>query len=153
MPARSTLAALLVLLLAATSPADDKEKKPEGDLGKVQGKWTARYGPNDIPITIEVKGEDVTAVITNDNGEMTLKGRLKIDDKAKPHKTVDWLDFKLPNGDDAQENLAIYELNAKGDEWKVCNGGAGKPRPTEFKEGDNGDDPHLIVFKRPKDGQ
>ena len=89
-----------------------------------------------------------SATFTTPEGEKrTIKGELKIDDKARP-KTIDWVKFKAPDGEDLPDNLAIYELD--GDTFKVCNGGPNNPRPTELKAGDEGP-PNLMIFKRQKD--
>ena len=141
------LAALL--LLPGTLRADD-DPAPEGDLAKLQGKWKTNVGPDkDIPIVVEIKGNKVTVSFTNRQGEkVELKGEVKINENASP-KTCDWINFKRPDGTDAEPNLGIYKI--EGDIFTVCNGGPNNPRPTEFKEGDNGP-PNLLVLERVKDG-
>jgi uncharacterized protein (TIGR03067 family) len=131
----------------AEKPAEAVEGVLSGDLAKVQGKWRTTIGSNhETPVDIEIKGTAVTAAFPNEQGEMMrLKGELKLDPKAKP-KTVDWLKFTAPDGEDLPDNLGIYELD--GDDWKVCNGGPGMPRPTEFRQGEGGP-PNLIILKRP----
>jgi uncharacterized protein (TIGR03067 family) len=138
---------MIVLASALAAPAADDA--PQGDLGKLQGKWTAMAGPNkDVPLTLEIKGNQATAIFTTPEGEKrTLKGEIRLDEKAKP-KTLDWVKFKTSDGDELPDNLAIYELD--GDSFKVCNGGRDNPRPTEFKEsGEAGFS--LLTFKRQKD--
>jgi uncharacterized protein (TIGR03067 family) len=144
---KTLLASLFLVVSTCAVYADDEA--PKGDLAKLQGKWKTMIGPNkDIPITIEIKGKNIAATFTNDEGkEMTLKGELKLDEKAKP-KTADFVNFRGGDGEDMPDNLAIYEL--ADDEWKVCAGGHNNPRPTDFKDSDDGG-PHLLVLKRVKD--
>lgn len=140
-----TLLALAVgNLVVAAEPAD------KGDLSKLKGTWKTLAGPNhDLPVTLKIDGNTATASFKTPEGEeLTIKGEVKINDAATP-KTIDFVHFKRPNGDDAEDSLGIYEL--KGDELKVCNGGPGKDRPTEFKEGDEGETPHILVFNREPD--
>jgi uncharacterized protein (TIGR03067 family) len=143
---RTMLPAVVITLSAGAVWADDET--PKGDLAKLQGTWKGTIGPNqDVPVTVKIDGKSVTATFTNDEGkEVALKGEMKVDDKAKP-KTVDFVKFTDPDGKEMPDNLGIYELND--DEWKVCNGGANNPRPTEFKEGEEGGQ-HLLVLKREK---
>ena len=146
---RPLLAALVLVATAAGAVADDKDAK--GDLDQLQGQWKAMVGPNkDIPMTLFVKDKNVTFTVRNPEGEeRTFKGEVKLDEKKSP-KQVDWLKFTAPDGSEAEPNLGIYEL--KGDELRVCNGGPGNPRPTEFKAGEMGP-PRLFVFTRVKDAE
>ena len=127
--------------------ATDADTSPKGDLGKLQGKWTAKVGPEkNIPLVMTVKGNAVTLAFTGrDGAERELKGEIKLDDAAKPHKTLDWVKFTRLNGEEAPANLAIYELDGK--TLKVCSGGPGNERPTEFKAGEGGP-PNLIVLTK-----
>ncbi|WP_422927444.1 TIGR03067 domain-containing protein [Singulisphaera sp. PoT] len=122
----------------------------KGDHFKLQGKWTAMAGPDKaVPIFIAVKDNAITFKGTTPNGEeFEFSGEFKIDDQAKPHKTIDWVNFKAPNGDAIPDNLAIYEV-VDNDTFKVCNGGPGAKRPTEFKDGE---DAHaqVLTLKRDK---
>lgn len=122
------IAATLALGLA---PRDDS--KPKGDLGKLQGKWTAKVGPNhDIPIVVEIKGKEINVLIrVPDQEEKTLKGRIDLDEKKSP-KEIDLIGFTGPDGNEIADNKGIYEL--EGDRWKVCNGGPGNDRPKDFTE-------------------
>lgn len=142
--------ALLLGLTTAAAAFVRADDKVEGDLAKLQGHWKATVGPNkDIPVDFELKGNDATFTFTNDQGEkIVLKGEVKVDDKAAPHKAIDFVNFKRPNGEDAQPNLAIYKLD--GEALTVCTGGPGNPRPSEFKDGD-GAQQHVIEFKKVKD--
>ncbi len=132
---------------AATTPSD----APKGDLAKFQGKWTTKFGRDrEISLAIEIKNEKVTLSGTAPNGqEFEMKGEVKVNDQAKPHKTLDWVKFTGPEGNDVPDNLAIYELQ-DADTIKVCGGGPGNERPTEFKDGEGGT-PHVLTLKRSKD--
>jgi len=130
--------------------SDDKKDELKGDLAKFQGKWTTMVGPDkDIPAVVTIKDRSASFKITAKNGqEYEFKGEIKIDEKAKPRKTVDWIKFTRPNGEDAPDNLGIYEF--EGDSLKICSGGPGNERPTEFKAGESGP-PNLHVWTRVKE--
>ena len=140
--------ALLVSLVSinADTLADDSALK--GDLAKLQGKWTAKGGPDmDIPIIITIKGNAVSCKVTlKDGTEVASNGEIKLDESAKPHKTIDWRKFTRPDGQEAPENLGIYSF--EGDDFKICNGGPGNERPTEFKAGEGNGPPRVIILKR-----
>lgn len=146
-----TLACLLlmtwVVVPASLRAADDPP--PEGDLARLQGTWKTTVGPdNDIPVVLQIKGKAVSVVFTNQQGDkVEIKGEIKLDEKASP-RTCDWVNFTRPDGTDAPTNLGIYKID--GDTVTVCNGGPNNPRPTEFKDGENGP-PNLMVLQRVKD--
>src|SRR3954454_2653019 len=98
-------AALLAALLARPVAAAD-EKPLKGDLAKFQGSWTTKLGPEqNLDAVVTFKGTEVAVkVATPDGQEIEIKGEIKLDEEAKPHKTIDWIKFKTPNGDDAPEN-------------------------------------------------
>ena len=75
------------------------------------------------------------------------RARSSSTEAAKPHKTIDWTNFKA-NGDDVPDNFGVYEL--KDDEFKVCNGGPGNDRPKKFEDAGDGM-PSVVVFKRVKE--
>ncbi|MFO0958337.1 MAG: TIGR03067 domain-containing protein [Isosphaeraceae bacterium] len=142
------------LLAVAPAAAQDAAKKPEGDLGKLQGRWKAMIGPEkNIPVVATIEGRKITVKITPPEASQAyeMQGELKLDDKASP-PTVDWVGFRTPNGDEAEINRGIYKFSASGDRWTICNGGPGNPRPAEFKQGENGP-PNIIEFDRVKPGE
>src|SRR4051812_47082544 len=111
-----------VLLMFVATSVMGAEDPPKGDLGKLQGTWKGEVGPEkNIPVTIIIEGATAKATYTNSQGEeISLKGEIKLDEKATP-KTIDFVNFVLPNGEKAKDNLGLYSLEA--DEWTVCNGG------------------------------
>jgi uncharacterized protein (TIGR03067 family) len=144
------VAVAIILAFVAPAGADDKSAAPTGDLAKFQGKWKTKMGRDkQIDVAITIKDKSVTANGTGQDGQsFEIKGEIKLDENAKPHKTVDWVKFTRPNGDDMPDNLGIYTFEGE-DSIKICNGGPGKDRPTEFKADDEGHG--LIVLKRDKD--
>lgn len=148
---RRTIAAAAALALGLMSaPHASAEDTPAGDLGKLQGKWTATVGPQkQFAITMTVKGAKVRAELTVQGEDLAVEGEFKLDDKASP-KTVDWVKFKNPQGEDVPDNKGIYRFSDDGATWTVCNGGPGNDRPSEFKAGDQGA-PNLIEFKKVDD--
>jgi hypothetical protein len=56
-----------------------------------------------------------------------------------------WVKFVRPNGQEAPDNLGLDEFNGK--TLQICNGGPGNERPTEFKAGEGGPPP-LVVLTR-----
>lgn len=144
----ASLALIVASCIAAANHPASAADEPKGDLAKLQGAWTAKVGPNkDIPITLSIKDKAVEISGTRPNGEdFKLRGEIKIDEMASP-KTIDWVKFTGPEGNELPDNLAIYKLEA--DSWTVCNGGRGNDRPTEFKAGEGGP-PMLTTWTRVK---
>ncbi len=150
---RLTLPAVLLSIAASLAPsarADDKESTPKGDLARFQGTWTTKAGPEkNIPVVLTFKGNDVALKVSAPNGQdYETKGEIKIDEKAKPHKTIDWVKFTTPMGEAAPENLGLYEFTDE-NTLKVCSGGPGNERPTEFKQGDGGPPQLIVLTKKP----
>jgi uncharacterized protein (TIGR03067 family) len=119
-----------------------------GDQAKLQGRWSAKVGPEkNISIVLTIQGSSATLVIGAPNGQRESKGEIKIDETAKPQKTLDWVNFTNASGQTAPApNLAIYKL--AGDNLTICSGGLGNERPTEFKAGPENKNPSLIVLTR-----
>ncbi len=130
----------------APKPANAPADAIPGDLGKVQGKWSAMIGPDkNIPIVIEVKGKAITLSLTTPEGqEFDIDGEVALDESTKPGRW-DWVNFKGIDGEAVPDNLGLYKLD--GDELTIVSGGPGNPRPAEFVEGQGGP-PNLVVLKR-----
>jgi uncharacterized protein (TIGR03067 family) len=128
-------AALLGAVGVAGVRADDPA--PKGDLARLQGQWTATFGPQKIVVVVTIKGTAATMTFTLPDGRTReSKGEIKIDENAKPNKTIDWVNFTTRSGEPAPPNLGIYKLS--GDAVTICNGGPGNERPTVFKDGEGG---------------
>jgi len=112
-----------------------------GDLKKMQGTWT--YSAND--------GGEGTWVFKGDVLTLTLPNRkyvikLSLDEKAKPHPTID---FKIEEGpDDAQgqNSKGIYKL--EGDSLTICVAGPNGERPKALEAVDM--EAFLFSMKRKK---
>ena len=137
-------------LLATGAARSDDAEKPKGDLGKLQGVWTAKPGPEmDSETKITFKGGEMKIAITDPDGEeQAMEGIIVLDEAAKPNKAITFMGFIRPNGSSVPENLGIYHFDGDDRLW-LCAGGPGKDRPTEFKAGSGGP-PQLVVLTRKK---
>jgi uncharacterized protein (TIGR03067 family) len=144
--------ALCAAALSTVGGADARADGPalSGDLAKLQGQWTATFGPQNIVVVLTIQGNGALLAFTGANGQsLKSTGEIKIDETAKPQKTLDWVKFTTQTGDLAPANLGIYKLSA--DSITICNGGPGNERPTEFKAGEGGQ-PQLFVLNRKSAG-
>lgn len=143
-----TTGLISVSLLAVAVGAQDAKQADKADLAKIKGKWSAKVGPNaDVPITIEFTDKQINVTIdAGDGNETVISGEFKIDESKSP-KAIDLTGFQSGDGEKMEDNLGIYEIN--GDEMKICTGGPGQPRPSEFiPMEDNGRG--TVVLKRLK---
>jgi uncharacterized protein (TIGR03067 family) len=118
--------ALVALIVPLTTlvAADDKEKV-EGDLKKIQGKWSVPAG-NGEKVTYTFDGKKLKVVAPSRTYEMIVT----LDPEAKPEKTID---FKIAEGpDDAKGNTSkgIYKFD--GEKFVFCFAPQGD-RPTKFE--------------------
>ena len=100
-----------------------------------------------MPVTMTIKGKTISLAFAFNGNAREMKGELNLDDAAKPHKTIDFVKFTRPDGEDAPANLGIYTL--EGDKFTVCSGGPSNKRPTEMKQGDMGQPTLLVFTKKP----
>lgn len=138
----------LIAIASASVTADDKPL--EGDLKSLQGKWTAKAGPDSTPVFLTFDKSKIEFEITAPTGEKkTISGSFTIDEKTTP-KSMNWADMKLgPN--DVPGTQAIYAFDGA-DTLKIA--GGGKDRPTEFVEKGKalpGNRANTMVFTRVKD--
>ena len=138
----------LVTLKRQKDEPKEKDEKVSGDLLKMQGDWTAQVGPEKkFRVGLTVKGHAVEVTFHDPEGqERTVKGKIVVNESATP-KTIDWVGFTRPDGQDTPIALSIYKLSD--DEFTVCGGAPGGERPKEFKAGDGGP-PNLLPFTRKK---
>ena len=143
-----------VFALAVPARRPTAEDAPKGDLGKLQGTWTAKVGPEkNIPIAITIKGNAVSLKVTTpDGGDFKTDGEIKIDEKAKPHKTIDWVEVHQPQRRRDSPRTSASTSSSTPTPCGVCSGGPGNERPTEFKAGEGGP-PSLIVLNRKPAGR
>jgi uncharacterized protein (TIGR03067 family) len=134
-----------VLAMLATSAMG---AAPEGsDLSKLQGRWEASVGKRrEFAVTIEVKGNDVSATITPKRGpKVKANGELQLDEKASP-RSLDWVKFSTPDGIEVPRLLSIYRL--EGDRLIVRSGGFNDVRPKVFEAGGEGIWTDVMVFTK-----
>ena len=119
-----------------------------GDLGRLQGCWTAKAGPkHDIAVTLTIKGGEVeVAIVTPQGIKLAVQGGLKLDETVMP-RSLDWVGMSLLDGQELPDHLAIYSV--QGDTFTLRNSGPNVGRPREFKPGD-GPLNELLVFTRQK---
>lgn len=137
-------AILLVVGILSAAPAASEALA--GDLGRLQGRWTASAGPKGaFPVSLEFRGREVHVEIRPPVGPpIRARGEVQLDDATTP-KTLDWVRFTAIDGQALPEILAIYELD--GDTFRLCNGGPHNPRPEAFEPGD-GVLAEVVTFRR-----
>jgi uncharacterized protein (TIGR03067 family) len=145
----TTRLALIVATAVGLANGRASADEPKGDLAKLQGTWSAKVGPNkDFPLTLIIKEDAAEIVVAWPYGdEFKLKGKVKLNDRASP-KTLDWVGFTSPQGDEVPPNLGIYKL--EGDSWTTCSGGPGNDRPSKFEAGE-GAPPTMTTWTRLKE--
>jgi uncharacterized protein (TIGR03067 family) len=116
------------------------------DLGRLQGRWTARAGSRkEIQVALTVEGRRVDLDVNTAQGiRFRAQGEVKLDEKTSPRK-LDWINFSSADQQEFPQIPGIYKLD--GDSFTVCNGGMNGSRPKEFKPGD-GVLSEVVVFQR-----
>jgi uncharacterized protein (TIGR03067 family) len=149
---RASLYSLTFLLLASVSFAGETSAA-SGDLGRLQGKWTAVAGArHELRVEMNISGHDVKVAISTPQGlNLQAEGELKLDESTSP-RSLDWVKFSGPDQQQFPAVAAVYKL--EGETFTVCNGGFLGRRPREFKPGE-GALADVVVFRRPtgKDGK
>jgi uncharacterized protein (TIGR03067 family) len=121
-----TLAGLMLLTCLATSGvrADDSALSPA--LKAIQGTWVTSENDN-LDAKWIIKGDKLEATV---NG-MEYVGKIKLDDKAKPHPT---LDIDLTEGpEDAKGKTAKALYKIEGEKLVVSVSHPGGDRPKDFE--------------------
>lgn len=140
------VAAVVLVACRGGRTEERRDEKPcDPDLKHLQGKWEIGYhesaGEDDTEQskwTMEVRGDTYTFRA----GDVTLKGRVRIDSTKSPKH----VEYATEEDDAVLEYVGIYELNA--DTYKTCDVAKGKARPTEFKTKDPTG--QVAVWKRVK---
>ena len=129
-----------LVLVASLSPRRSLPMtQPSPALKAIQGTWVTSENDS-IDAKWEIKGETLKASV---NG-MEYVGKLKVDDKAKPHST---LDIELTDGpEDAKGKTAkaVYKLD--GDKLVIAVAVPGRDRPKDFEPAP--DEVHLFELKK-----
>ena len=123
--ARLTLALAVALILPAALARAADEPKVEGDLAKLQGKWSAPAQEGG-KVSYTIRGDKLKVVAPTRTYEMTLK----LDPAARPEKTIDFRIDEAPDDAKGQTSKGIYKF--VGDKFAFCFAPMGD-RPTEFK--------------------
>ena len=137
---------ILLVLLGLHGQAVDEAVSRDGDLNRLQGRWTAKAGTrHEIHVVIEIKGRGVCAAIKTPQGpDFQVQGELKLDETTSP-RSLDWKKLIGPDQQPLPEIAAVYKID--GDTFTVCNGGFLGARPKEFKPGE-GALADVVVFHR-----
>lgn len=141
----SAIAATSACWIAAVAGGPDSIPA-SSDLGRLQGRWTARAGAHkDVQVVLCIKGKDVDLSIDTPQGiKLKAQGQVKIDETTSPRK-LDWINFSSADQQEYPQIQGIYKID--GDRFTVCNGGFNGARPKEFKPGD-GVLADVVVFQR-----
>jgi uncharacterized protein (TIGR03067 family) len=126
MSMRFAQALLAVVALSFVSlPAWSGDAKVEGDLKKIQGKWTAEAG-NGGKTTYTFDGSKLKVEAPTRTYEMTIT----IDEKAKPEPSIDFKIDEAPEDAKGKTCKGIYKFN--GEKFVFCFRAMGE-RPEKFE--------------------
>src|SRR5688500_9704570 len=136
----SGLLAVLALVIASVAVlAEDAKDAKSADLKKLQGQWTApSQGGGDVVYTF--KDEKVTVKTPNREYKMTVK----LDEAAKPSKTIDFHIDEGPDDAKGSTSKGIYKFDGD-DKFVFCFIPEGE-RPTKFEQ--VGTEQFLVELKR-----
>ncbi len=118
--------ALMTAMLVAANPVVEEIS---GDLKILQGTWGGT-SPDGTSVTFEFKEKVVVTTL----GDMVIESTISLDEKAEPHKTID---FKIESGPPDIVGLtapAIYKLDVDGKKITVCSAHPGAERPRDFQD-------------------
>jgi uncharacterized protein (TIGR03067 family) len=116
------------------------------DLGRLQGRWTARAGAHrEFRVVLSIQGRRANATIKTPQGiSFEVQGQVRLDETTSP-RSLDWVNFSGADQQEFPQIPAIYKLDR--DTFTLCNGGMNGTRPKEFKPGD-GALADVVVFER-----
>ena len=116
------------------------------DLGRLQGRWTARAGARrEVRVVLIIQSRRVDATIITPQGvRFQVQGEVRLDETTSP-RSLDWVNFSGADQQEFPQIPAIYKLDR--DTFTLCNGGMIRTRPKEFKPGD-GALADVVVFER-----
>jgi uncharacterized protein (TIGR03067 family) len=123
---RAWMALVLVTLFLPLLNVKAADDKVEGDLKKLQGKWSTPSASGEGKVKYTIEGKKLKLVAPSRTYEMELT----LNAEAKPEKTID---FKIVEGpDDAKGNTSkgIYKFD--GEKFVFCFAPQGD-RPTKFE--------------------
>jgi len=120
---KGMILAALLSLGAGLRAADDKS---QGDLKKLEGKWTTSSGGGG-EATYTFKGEKLKVVAPSRTYEITVK----LDPEAKPHKTIDFKIDEAPDDAKGKTSKGIYKFDGE-DKLIWCFRPEGE-RPKEYE--------------------
>ena len=138
---RAWMGVALVALIVPFASLRADDDKIEGDLKKIQGRWSAPAGDGG-KVKYTVEGKKLKVVAPSRTYEMTLT----LDSEAKPDKTIDFKIVESP--DDAKGNTSkgIYKFD--GEKFVFCFAPQGD-RPTKFET--EGYEKIVVTLTREKD--
>ncbi len=120
----------LMIVAASTAGLLAQDKAAEGDLPKLQGKWSAKAGPEATEVVLILEAGKITFEVPVPTGETkAIVGSFTIDETTSP-KSISWTGMKIDDRS-LPDVAGIYAL--EGDTLKIA-GGNGQGRPKEFVE-------------------
>ncbi len=122
-----------------SAAADDPAISPA--IKAIQGTWVTSENDS-LDAKWAFKGETVQVSV---NGE-EYTGKIKLDEKAKPHSTMDIAISAGPEESKGKTGKAIYKLD--GEKLVISVSTPGQDRPKDFKPGP--DEVHLFELKKQK---
>jgi uncharacterized protein (TIGR03067 family) len=130
---RNLLTSLVLVAARMTTAAMADDQPLKGDLANLQGRWTGVSGRDkDVTVEYVIEGDSFKLRFKSPHGEEGgMDGKVKLDETAKPHKSVDWVDQKTLKGRAFPDLRGIYDFE-DADTVKVCDSGVGAARPKEF---------------------